>query len=265
MNRAVITTRSPDYYEDGREWNDYCHIFLYCVILKLLHRIKNKHYIMNSGLSILFRSLAGEESMDNEERLLEIILHYREELQKKIREREKEMQQDNNEHYLVYHALGFTSKEGYQIDYQQNVGRFLYNYAGSLLEELTIKCMQTVHPDAEIKVKLPNTIDKNPKKVEIDCLIGNKAYEIKWKDATTDGDHIKKEHKRVQIIKEAGYVPVRIMFFEPNRKQAIKEQKKLKKMYEEIGGEYYSGEDAWRYLKHETGIDLKKLLQKMRE
>lgn len=125
--------------------------------------------------------------------------------------------------------------------------------------------MKDAYPNAEIKVKLPNTIDRSPKTVEIDCLIGNKAYEIKWKDATTDGDHIKKEHKRVQIIKEAGYIPIRIMFFYPNRDQAIKIQEKLRKLYKDIGGEYYSGQDAWKYLKKETGIDLKKLFEKLKE
>ena len=203
--------------------------------------------------------------MTNDERLYKIIMRYKEELQKKIKEREEEMKQDNNEHYLIYNALGFTSKEGYQIDFQQNVGRFLYKYAGSLLEELAIKCMKEAYPDAKVKVKLPNTIDKSPKTVEIDCLVGNLAYEIKWKDATTDGDHIKKEHKRVKIIKEAGYVPVRIMFFDPNREQAIKIQAKLKRLYEDIGGEYYSGEDAWNYWKKKTGIDLKKIFEKMKE
>lgn len=203
--------------------------------------------------------------MTNDEKLVKIILENREELHKKIKEREKEMQEDNNEHYLIYNVLGFTSKEGYQIDYQQNVGRFLYKYAGTLLELLTIECMKFAYPNVKIKVKLPNTIDSSPKTVEIDCLVKNKAYEIKWKDATTDGDHVKKEYKRVQIIKETGYVPVRIMFFEPNRDQAIKIQAKLKKVYEDIGGEYYAGEDAWRYLKQETGIDLKKLLEKLRE
>lgn len=203
--------------------------------------------------------------MTNDERLLKIILRYKEDLQKKIKERELEMQQDNNEHYLIYNALGVTSNEGYQIDFQQNVGRFLYKYAGSLLEELAIKCMKEAHPDAKVKVKLPNTIDKSPKTVEIDCLVGKRAYEIKWKDATTDGDHIKKEYKRVQIIKEAGYIPVRIMFFEPNRDQAIKIQAKLKKLYKDIGGEYYSGQAAWRHLKMETGIDLKKLFEKLKE
>ena len=53
------------------------------------------------------------------------------------------------------------------------------------------------------------------------------------------------------------------MFFEPNRNQAIRVQAHLKQLYEEIGGEYYSGEDAWNYLKNCTGIDLKKILVNM--
>ena len=44
------------------------------------------------------------------------------------------------------------------------------------------------------KVILTNSIDNSPKTIEIDCLANNKAYEIKWKDATTDGDHINKEN-----------------------------------------------------------------------
>ena len=119
-----------------------------------------------------------------------------------------------------------------------------------------------MHPDAQEKVKLPNTIDQSPKTVEIDCLIGKRAIELKWKDATTDGDHIKKEHKRVRIIQKAGYTPIRIMFFEPNRDQAIRIQAKLKELYSDLGGEYYSGEKAWEYLKNDTGIDLKSILER---
>lgn len=202
--------------------------------------------------------------MDRDEKLLNIVLKYREELQKKIKHREIEMQRDNTDHYLVYNALGFTNEEGYQIDYQQNVGRFLYKYAGSMLEELAIQCFKLAYPDSQQKVKLLNTIDSNPKTVEVDCLVGNRAYEIKWKDATTDGDHVKKEQKRVRIIKEAGYIPIRIMFFEPNRTQAISIQAKLKNLYEEIDGEYYAGEDAWNYMQRVTGINLKKLFQNLK-
>ena len=209
------------------------------------------------------KAIIKEVTMDSrDKRLVEIILRYREELQRKIKERKVEMESDNNEHYMLYNALGFTSEEGYQIDFQQNVGRFLYKYAGSLLEEFAIKCFKLAYPEAREKVKLPNTIDQSPKTVEIDCLIGNRAIELKWKDATTDGDHIKKEHKRVRIIREAGYIPIRIMFFEPNREQAIRIQARLKELYSDLGGEYYSGEEAWEYLKNDTGIDLKSILER---
>lgn len=198
---------------------------------------------------------------DKHQRLYRIIMKYREELQKRITEREQEMKADNNDHYMIYNALGFSDEEGYHIDYQHNVGRFLYKYSGSLIEDLAFACLKMVHPDAEGKVKIRNTIDDSPKSFEIDCLIGKKAMEIKWKDATTDGDHVKKENKRVMAIKNAGYIPIRLMFFEPNRDNAIRNQAKLKKLYEEMGGEYYSGQEAWDFIKNDTGIDLRKLLE----
>ena len=199
----------------------------------------------------------------DKQRLLEIISKYKETLHKKIEERKNEMKHDNTEHYLMYHALGFSDEEGYEIDFQQNVGRFLYKYAGSMLEELVIDCLFETYPNAKAKVRIPNTIDSTPRTVEIDCLIGLNAFEVKWKDATTDGDHIKKEQKRIQIIKNSGYKPIRLMFFNPNREQAIRKQAQLKQLYEEIGGEYYSGNDAWEYLENSTGIDLKSLLENM--
>ncbi len=203
--------------------------------------------------------------MDKNEYLSAIILKYREKLQEKIKTREIEMQKDNTDHYMIYHALGFTRKEGYQIDYQQNVGRFLYKYAGSMLEELAIKCFSLAYPNSKQKVILTNSIDNSPKTIEIDCLANNKAYEIKWKDATTDGDHINKELKRLKIIKEAGYMPVRIMFFMPNRLQAISIQTRIKIAYEKMGGEYYAGNAAWEYIKKETGINLKDLFENFKE
>ena len=112
--------------------------------------------------------------------LLEIISKYKETLHRKIEERKKEMESDNTEHYLMYHALGFSDEEGYEIDFQQNVGRFLYKYAGSMLEELVISCLMETYPGARSKVRIPNTIDSSPRTVEIDCLIGSEAFEIKW-------------------------------------------------------------------------------------
>jgi hypothetical protein len=41
---------------------------------------------------------------------------------------------------------------------------------------------------------------QRPKTIEIDYLINNNAFEIKWTDATTDGNHITKEHTRIKVI-----------------------------------------------------------------
>lgn len=102
-----------------------------------------------------------------------------------------------------------------------------------------------------------------PKTFEIDCLEGNNAIEIKWRDATTDGDHITKEHTRIKTISTAGYRPIRIMFYYPNRQQAIRVQQTLETLYKGIGGEYHYGESAWNYVNERTGIDLRAILQKI--
>ena len=93
--------------------------------------------------------------------------------------------------------------------------------------------------------------------------MNTKAYEIKWRDATTDGDHITKEHTRVQTIKNAGYKPIRVMFYYPNRTQAIKIQETLQTVYTGVGGKYYFGDKAWDFIKKETGIDLLAILEKI--
>lgn len=182
------------------------------------------------------------------------------ELQSQVDTRMEEMKSDDNSHYLIYRVLGVSDKEGNLIDLYQNKGRFLYKYAGTFLEDAASICMKYKYPDAE-KVRIPNTLGSRPKNFEIDCLVGNLAHEIKWRDATTDGDHITKEHTRVKVIKEKGYTPIRIMFYYPQREQAIKIQETLETLYHGIGGEYYYGDTAWKYIKDFTGIDLLEILE----
>lgn len=185
---------------------------------------------------------------------------YSKKLDVQIQKRMTEMCDDDKSHYLIYQVLGITPEEGSLIDTYQNKGRFLYKYAGSFLEEVTILCFLYRFKNAQKKVKIQNTLGQKPKTFEVDCLIGNQAYEIKWRDATTDGDHITKEHTRVKVIQEKGLTPIRLMFYSPNRTQAIKIQETLKTLYKGVGGEYYSGEEAWCYLTQTTGVDLKKIL-----
>jgi hypothetical protein len=173
-----------------------------------------------------------------------------------------EMQGDDVSHYLIYRVLGVQEAEGHLIDVYQNKGRFLYKYAGSFLEEASKLCFKDAFPDSG-SLRISNTRGLRPKTFEIDCLIGNDALEIKWKDATTDGDHITKEHTRIQVISDAGYAPIRVMFYYPNRAQAIRIQETLETLYQGVGGQYYHGEAAWGYVKDRTKIDFKAILEQI--
>lgn len=186
--------------------------------------------------------------------------NYAQELNSKVIERVEEMQYDDNSHYLIYRVLGISVEEGNMIDVYQNKGRFLYKYAGAFLEQVAIICMQYKYPNDAKKVRIPNTLGLRPKTFEIDCLVQQLAHEIKWRDATTDGDHITKEHTRVQVIRDAGFTPIRVMFYYPNRGQAIKIQQTLETLYHGVGGRYYYGDDAWKYIEQLTGIDLLEIL-----
>ena len=203
--------------------------------------------------------------MENEhfDLIYELSNRYAAVLRKKMDGRIVEMESDDNSHYLIYRVLGIGYSEGKLIDEYQNKGRFLYKYAGSFLEEATILCFEHAFPHTKKKLKIPNTIGTKPKTFEIDCLVDHEAYEIKWRDATTDGDHIVKEHTRVRNIKNAGYKPIRIMFYYPNRVQAIRIQETLKTIYAGVDGEYYFGETAWKVIAEKTGIDLLVILQKI--
>jgi hypothetical protein len=180
-------------------------------------------------------------------------------LKRKIEARQEEMKADDNSHYLVYRVLGISTQAGQLIDAYQNTGRFLYKYAGSFLEDAATLCFNFKFPEG-IKTKVENTIGQRPKTFEIDFLNGNDALEVKWRDATTDGDHITKEHTRVQVIKGHGYKPIRIMFYYPQREQAIRIQQTLKTLYTGVEGEYYGGDEAWDFLQKYTGVDLKSIL-----
>jgi len=174
--------------------------------------------------------------------------------------RDEGWKEDDRSHVLIYQVLGISKDEGKLIDVYQNKGRFLYKYAGSFLEEAAKLCFKARFPDSG-SVRVPNTHGKKPKLFGVDCLVGSDALEIKWRDATTDGDHITKEHTRMQAVRDAGYKPVRVMFYYPNRDQAIRIQKTLESLYKSVQGEYHYADAAWSYVKRRTGVDLLGILK----
>lgn len=198
--------------------------------------------------------------MSVEKDIRELAARYSKQLEKQMLDRVAEMEADDHSHYLIYRVLGVSYEEGQRVDIYQNKGRFLYRYAGSFLEEATKRCFLHAFPESG-SVRIPNTWGTRPKTFEIDCLEGTNAIEIKWRDATTDGDHITKEHTRIRVIAEADYKPIRVMFYYPNRRQAIRIQQTLETLYGGIGGEYHYGDDAWGYVAARTGIRLKSILE----
>lgn len=221
----------------------------------VVNQLVKESYLMsksNQNLDKIF--------IENEIRTL--ATKYSDKLKEVIDTRMLEMQSDDFSHYLIYQVLGISNREGQLIDLYQNKGRFLYKYAGSFLEEATKLCFSQIFPNSG-SVKIPNTHGKRPKTFEIDCLIDTDAVEIKWKDATTDGDHITKEHTRIQTIVDAGYTPIRIMFYYPNRQQAMRIQQTLEVLYKGVNGQYYFADTAWSYVLKRTNVDLKAILQKI--
>ena len=189
-----------------------------------------------------------------------IAAKYAADLQTRVQERVIEMASDDKSHYLIYRILGVTLDEGEAIDIFQNKGRFLYRYAGTFLEHATRLCLETKFPGAGPR-RIANPAGSRPKNFEIDCVINKRAYEIKWRDATTDGDHITKEHARILAVARAGFIPVRLMYYYPNRAQAMRIQAALKDLYKANNGEYYSGLAAWKHLEAVTDINLLSILE----
>ncbi len=147
--------------------------------------------------------------MNIEQKIRTLAIECADRLKQRIDERVEEMKDDDKSHFLIYRVLGITDEEGQLIDIYQNKGRFLYNYAGSFLEDAAKLCFQEKFPDAD-SVRIPNTQGRRPKTFEIDCLIDQDAIEIKWRDATTDGDHITKEHTSTALRKSFGSYKQRV-------------------------------------------------------
>lgn len=169
------------------------------------------------------------------EKIQEIADSYSTILKQKIINRTNEMMNDDKSHFLIYKVLGIADSECELIDNYQNTGRFLYKYAGTFLEQAATICLQNRYPNGS-KHKINNSIGVKPKTFEIDFLNGTDAIEIKWRDATTDGDHVTKEHTRIKAISSANLKPIRIMFYYPQREQSKKIQQTLKTLYK--GGKW---------------------------
>jgi len=236
----------------------------YCNSIGIVTTGKTKAVLLEDAAEYKRKEIFDSKKNGSDKELLfqkisELANEYSSNLNKKIEDRKEEMKHDDNAHYLIYRVLGISNSDGQLIDEYQNTGRFLYKYAGSFLEEAAVLCFKFNNQKGG-RTLVKNNVSSKPKTFEIDFLDGKNAIEIKWRDATTDGDHITKEHTRVKAIKSSGYVPIRVMFYYPQREQAKRVQETLKTIYLGVNGQYYGGKDAWNFIKVYTGYDLQKIL-----
>ena len=62
---------------------------------------------------------------------------------------------------------------------------------------------------------------------------------------------------------DAKYTPIRVMFYYPNRAQAIRIQQALETLYKGVNGKYFFGDAAWKYIRQRTGVDLLNILKQL--
>lgn len=129
-----------------------------------------------------------------------------------------------------------------------------------MIEDMVKECLQDL-PGYNSTTRLPNLIGNRPAYHEVDCTIGQFAYEIKWRDATTDGDHVAKEIERIKNFKAHGYTPVRLMFFASDNKNSKSIQARIAREYHDAGGQYYCEQAAWDHIREVSGHDLQKILE----
>ena len=170
---------------------------------------------------------------------------------------QKLMDEFDNQHHQIYEL--FYSKEQIKLMEQyHNMARILTANAGRIFDSIVKFVITDVEGGQTEFWDNPNS---NPKSFEIDVVNNKKiAYEIKWRDAGTDGDHKSKEFRKVDLIKSKGYKPIRLTFFLPELERSAKAQKDIIDYYS-TNGLSYTGDEAFKYINNLANIDLLKIIK----
>ena len=195
--------------------------------------------------------------------LKQIIEEKQSNVEYKILDKTSIMDKFDNPHHLIY-SLFLSPEEIKKMEYYWNLGRIISSNSGQMFDTAIKFLLSSFIPGKSTNIKNPNG---HPKYFEIDHLSidNNVAYEIKWRDAGTDGDHLKKEFNKVDAVIKLGYKPIRLTFFMPELKLSNYNQKRIISYYKENNGEAYTGEDAFKYIKTLTGYDLKEIFDKYKK
>ena len=163
----------------------------------------------------------------------------------------------SNDHHLVY-RLFYPQERINEIEIAHNQARIMSANAGQMFDEIVKFILMATIPG---KSTIVENEGGHPKSFEIDHLdeTNKIGYEVKWRDAGTDGDHKNKEFRKVDMMKYMGLTPIRLTFFMPELERSKKAQNDIIRYYKEHG-KAYTGDSAFDFLKEKTGVDLKQLL-----
>jgi hypothetical protein len=168
-----------------------------------------------------------------------------------------QMDKFNNKHHQIY-ELFYPKEEIERMEKYHNQARILSANVGRLFDKI-VKFIITDKEGGQSEYI--DNYNGHPKKFEIDVMNHHKkiAYEIKWRDAGTDGDHKAKEYRKVDTIVALGYKPIRLTFYLPELMRSANSQRQIIEYYNKFG-ESYTEDKAFEYVNKLGGIDLMKIL-----
>lgn len=187
-----------------------------------------------------------------------IVSEYHNKIMTNINETQNKMNNFINEHHLIY-ELFYSKKEIELMEKYHNRARILSTNVGRIFDSIIKFIIQDMEGGQSEYIDNPNN---HPAKFEIDIINHDKkiAYEIKWRDAGTDGDHRNKEYRKVDLLVSKGYTPIRLTFFMPELKLSLYAQQHIINYYEKYG-KAYTQEKAFEYINQMANIDLLKILK----
>jgi len=188
--------------------------------------------------------------------LLQILKDGKKQLHDAVKERTLELEIESPDYYKFLQVLGFSIEESTTIDKYHNIGRIVFRHLGGILEELALAVLTSTLGGVP-KVKLLNKQGGTPKYFIIDWLNGNRAYEIKWRYATTDGTTVNKEIAFARQLSQDEYTPIFLTFYKSLREQPLQCFQRIADAYLNYQGEVYSSDEAWQHIKAISGFDLK--------
>ena len=187
-----------------------------------------------------------------------IVSDYHNKIMTNITETQNKMDSFINEHHLVY-ELFYDKKELKLMEKYHNRARILSTNAGRIFDTAVKFIITDVEGGKSEYINNPN---QHPSRFEIDVINHDKkiAYEIKLRDAGTDGDHTNKEFRKVDLLVEQGYTPIRLTFFMPELERSLKSQTQIINYYGKYG-KTYTQDKAFEYINQMADIDLLQILK----